>query len=131
MKKVNEILRRAMSVAKENPTAAIQLLNDGLTDARLTSDYKDAVLLAKNAAAVCTGVGELAKALSFYNKALSYNPEDAYILYAIGDIHLKMGDLGQAKKVFIRSLNIGRSLGDKEVMGMATTALSRLEKGES
>ena len=124
MNQVNETLRQALVTAQTSPQKALDALDAGLEKARELGDSLAVSLLAKHAGVLATELGDLTRALRYYNESSTTNPKDAYVHFALGDVHRRLGQIDEARAAFKQSLKLATEQADHDMIQMASDALS-------
>lgn len=123
----NQLLKEALALAQADPRRALDLLQQGLTNARASADLEAVSSFARNAGLICVHTGDLHRGIGFYEEALSAAPDDAYLHFAYGDAQRRLGELEAASRAFSRSAELARQQGDEDMMIMASAALTALD----
>jgi tetratricopeptide (TPR) repeat protein len=123
----NEILRQAAIVARTDVRKALEVLEMGLRKARKGPEARVVSSLARHAGVMCTQLGDIREALSYYEEALGGDPQDAYLHFAIGDLWRRLGQHDAARSAFIRSLELATQQADDDMINMASKARARLD----
>ena len=127
LSETNETLKQALLLARENPGSALALLDDGLVRARSSGDHQGVAVLARNAGLVSAEAGNDSAAVTYYEEALRYEAADAYLHFAHGGAHLRLGQLSEARFALERSFALATEQQDGDLAKMASDALAALD----
>jgi predicted RNA polymerase sigma factor len=118
-----QVLRRALALAATQPRNALELLTNGIDQARQQGDLHGISALARHAAVVSAHLGDTRMALSYYDEAVRHDCDDAYLHYACGSLRKQLGQVTEAHVDFTRALELARRQGDAEMIELATASL--------
>ncbi len=80
-------LETALQLARDERTEeALSILDQSLATPSLMKTPRQFVLIARNAAVLSEGLGDLNRAADYYGRALGLTPEDASLMLALGQI---------------------------------------------
>src|SRR5688500_486380 len=79
LNRLNEILKKALAIAQEDSQKALELLSDGLVEARQAGDRRSVSLLAKHGGLLSAENGNNLAAVDYYQEALSDDSRNAYL----------------------------------------------------
>jgi len=127
LKKTNDGLRAAMSVAKDDPFRAVSILEAALTDAKQRHDVLSISKLARHAGAICEHLGQSRQAADYYQLALEGDGANTALHISLGSIHRQLGERAEARNAFARALELATAQNDDEWARVAADALAQME----
>lgn len=125
--KASSTLSRAMRLGATEPASAIAELELGIVNARAEGDSEGLARLARHAAVLCARLGEVRRALQYYDEVRQLDDDDPYLYLAIGDLRKQLGEVGQARVAFSRALELARKQNATDLTILAQDVLSQLE----
>jgi Flp pilus assembly protein TadD len=126
LKKTNDGLRAAMSIAKDDPGQAVSILDAALRDAKQRQDVVSISKLARHAGAICEHLGQARRAVGYYQLALEGDVENVSLCIALGGVHRQLGEQVDARNAFSRGLELARDQNNEEWARVAADALAEL-----
>ncbi len=78
-------------------------------------------LLAKNAGLLCVQLGDWEGAANYYREALDYTPRDGHLIFALGDVHRRLGQEKEAVEYFSLCRGLAIEDGDEELLELLQT----------
>ena len=122
----NQAIREAFAVAVNDAEAATCRLASALDSA---SAPVQKARIAKHAAAVCHGIGDLRRAADFWDQAGVADPSDGYAHWALGQLYRELGQLEDARVSFTLCLAAVEAGVDQDLLDMAMRAMAELSVG--
>ena len=111
-------------MAQAAPDRALEVLEDGLIEARGVVDPSEISAVVIHAAVICDHLGDLGRTLGYYEEAIVGKPDDGYLHFATGDVLRRLGDQAGARSRFTRSLELAEEQGDRELVDLAAAAIA-------
>ena len=107
MYKAAEIMKRSIELFRAGSAAeAIRLIESAFTDSALATDPSALAVLARHAGVLCMQQGNPERALSFYQKALEFTPDNPVSLYRLADVYIALGKTEEARPYFRKCYEI-------------------------
>ncbi len=129
LERTKNLIERALSLAKADPSKALALLEDELhalrRSATCTSSLHHLSLLARNAGIVAQQIGDAACALSYFEEVVATGP-DASLYFVIGDLSAHLGRRQQAESAFAKCMKLAKKEGDEDLLELASKAAGDL-----
>lgn len=93
MEKCRKILQDGLSLAGDGKLdAALSMLEEGLQIAGTNQDAVWIKLLSRNAGLLCERIGDLTKAVAYYEQSLQHDKGNPYTYLALGELYAKLGN---------------------------------------
>lgn len=125
---VREALARASEVLDHDPRAALRILRDELERQIESGTKRGALLLLRSIAVMHSRLGEFSGALAALERATAFDPRDSYLLLAIGDAQLKLGNKLEGRRSMERALELSTEQQDADAIELARKAVGRLDR---
>lgn len=100
LSRLSEILRGALDLAREDPSAALDALDRGLAGARLAGDLESVARMAKHAGAVASSIGQNERALAYLQEAAQHEPHAPLVQLALAMVLRDLGRDAEAQSAF-------------------------------
>jgi tetratricopeptide (TPR) repeat protein len=124
---VNKRIKEALALAHDDPRKAIDILKKGAQEATRCGDKQGASSMSKHAGVLCAELGDVAEAASYYQQAVSGAPDDPYLYFALGDILRRLRRFDEARRSFVRCLELAAEQQDVEMVTMVQEAQKGLD----
>jgi tetratricopeptide (TPR) repeat protein len=114
-----EILTTALELARQGrDEEAIEVLESALRDDSLKGDLKWLSRLARNAGIISENLGDTERAYDYFYEAHTLAPDDASMLWALGDLCLRMKDRVKAREFFKMCYQAASVRSDRDLLEM-------------
>jgi len=100
LSRLSEILRGALDLAREDPTAALDALDRGLAGARLAGDQESVARMAKHAGALASSIGQHERALGYLREVARLQPHAPLVQLAVAMVLRDLGRDEEAQSAF-------------------------------
>jgi tetratricopeptide (TPR) repeat protein len=130
-KDVSRTLRHALALGASEPRKALAELDSGLEEARSEGDTQGTSSLARHAATLCVHLGDIRRALGYYEEAQRFESDDPYVYVASGNLRRELGELDEAEAAFRRVLELALQQNDADLVTLARHVLEQTKNERS